>query len=75
MNITTRTAAQNGDHPMYIRGMYKYIMHTKVNISASIDFSPRFPPTANNAIAKRATIPHIIFPLSYPYILPDNSSL
>ena len=74
-NITTRTAAQKGEQPMYIKGMYRYITHTKVNISASMDLMPRFPPTANNPMARTATIPQIMFPLSYPYILPDNSSL
>ena len=56
-------------------GKYKgKIMQTNVNIRASIDLSPRFPPTRNNANPSIPTIIQIKFPLSYPYILPDNWS-
>lgn len=38
------TAAQNGENPLYMRGMYIINIDTNVNTSPTTDLTPFFPP-------------------------------
>ena len=42
--IVMITAAQNGENPLYMRGMYIINIDTNVNTSPTTDLTPFFPP-------------------------------
>ena len=47
INITDMIAAKNGEHPMYINGMYSITTTVNVNTKEIIEMMPFRPPTSH----------------------------